>query len=486
MKYQAKVYLGNSSIEPFPPGDLVSRIAEYSATEFSAGGKFGYRESKQTFAQWSMDLKERLVMPTSLMQIAVNELQLGGNHVQQEDSRWNNSRLEVDENFLAETRGNDRDFARAVVSHDRSQIESSGLRDVISKIHLIARLYPDARMLILLPSQQQVKDFTWHANKSRLPRVRMRSSNQSPSAQRCLVSTFQPFRKFAQSHRDDVTIGRDHNWDIILLPNALGSLGNVPQAALGSMHFLNCKVFSFVPPRARLSRRDEVLLTTISGRLAYRIPAQRVGTKLLWLDSPSTTLKPTATPLEWKRQAYWANNRRNEFVAAVARAFLMGNVPKLRKYGVVVAEGVPLVRGGKKPSVTVLVESSEHGREIQRLLGDATLYTLHTKSNVENQKQEQAIIVTVTCAVRRGLISDVIVVASGSPAQLGLEKNWPSTEEFDDSEVLVVDFHDGWNSEMHAAAIRRQNYALRKGWITVSSPQSPLKEAKPNAKGQND
>jgi hypothetical protein len=368
MKFLVTLGTGNASIEPDPPVESLKQF-EYSAQVAEPIGPGGYLVTRELIKGWRRDPNSKLLLPTPLMPWLIDNLRMDGNRVKVRDLRQPPERLVFDEEVLSETRGEERVLAKAIQSHDRAQLEVRSFEDTLNLIALIAQLYPFARILILVPSQTQARDSVWHLRQKHQLRVRLRGTSQWPTAQRLLISTFGPFRFWSQTHPDEKTEkGTDHDWDVVLLPDPLRSLSSVACNAMAKFSCLDCNVYSFIPQRANLSRGDRIVLTAICGRLAYTIPGARVGTQMLWVDVPTGKIV-SGTPLEWKRGAYVHNARRNQFVAAVARAFSRGDIGKLKKYGVRVRNDTPDTRGGKTPSVAVLVESTEHGRELQNLLG---------------------------------------------------------------------------------------------------------------------
>ena len=482
MEYTVKLGTGFSTIFP-PPSFEFAQLFRYQVKKFECGGPLGYRELKETHEPWTV-VDDELVLPTPLMSLLQQCLTSNGHAVHVTDWRQASKRLELDEDVKDMARGDDRTVVRAVEAHDRGQIEVCGFLATVAAIVLITRLFPRARFLILVPTTSLVRDLAYYLKDELADefgsRLQVRLPNRVPPMARAnmvLISTPAVYRNWQQSHQDDVDEGQDHNWDIILLPDPLRSLGTVALAALSRFSFLDCRVYSFVPRQTKLRSRERVLLTAISGPLVYRVPGLKVGTQTAWLDAPATKPQSTDSPVERKRHAYWGNRRRNEYVAAVARAFSTGDIRRLRKYGIPIQNDLPLVRGDDSPKVVVLVESSEHGRAMQELLPGWPLYTRYDRSPKTTAAGMLGSIVTATRAEQRGLTPDVLVVASGAPALLDLERAWPTTEGFDDCDVLVIDFNNESDPTMREAAALRQKQSLRRGWSIAPWASGKLKPA---------
>lgn len=472
MKFYVTWGTGFSSIFPPPPSELI-QLFNYTIKEFDCSGPLGYHGHVITYSYATLQDNE-VVLPTPLMAQLVELLQTSGSSIEPTDLRHANKRLEVNQDVLDMTRGDDREVARAVAAHPKGQIEVRGFSATVAAIVLITRLFPRARCLILVPNKSLIRNLAYFLQGqladefgSRLKAHLQHGFPPMASANMVLLSTLATYRHWQQSHEDNVGTNRDHNWDVILVPDPLRSLGSVAVAALSRFSNLDCRVYSFVPRGTKFSPRERVLLTAISGPLVYRVPGTKVGTQTVWLNTPDTKPQPNDLPVEWKRHAYWGNRRRNEYVAAVARAFSTGDIRRLRKHGVPIQNNLPLIRGDGSPRVVVLVECSEHGRAMQELLPGWPLFTRYAQSPETTAAGTLGAIVTATRAERRGLTPDVLVVASGAPAQLGLERAWPTTDDFDDRDVLVVDFNDDSDRIMQEAAELRRKQCLQRGWSTA-------------------
>jgi hypothetical protein len=472
MRYSIELGQGFAAISPPPPLEMRD-LMQYQSREFTPAGPLGYIETIESYSLEYGDHKDRLMVPTPTMLQIIERLKSTGHEIRCRGLRQTNRRLDINTQILKQTGDEERCISQAVQPSVRGQIEVRGFNELISRMTLIINLYPKANVLIMVPTRTMARNVCWKLRQQLGNQVQLRSPNRTAVVQRCLVTTFGPLNSWMEHHGDEVLGEEDRNWDIILLPDPLRSLGTLPLRVMERFGCFNGRVFSCVSPRIELSQRERILLTAISGPVIYKIPSEQVGTQITWLRSPSAKTKSNLTGLAWKREMYWYNSRRNQFIAAVGNAFARGDMSRLRKYGVPEKENMPLVRGDTTPRVAMLVESSEHGREMAKLLEGWQLIALHDKPD-KPKPPNSGDIVTVACAARRGLNPDVIVVASGSPAQLNLERHWPRSSEFDDRDVLIVDFEDGFDDVTREAAILRQRFALRRGWKTADwSPATP-------------
>ena len=67
---------------------------------------------------------------------------------------------------------------------------------------------------------------------------------------------------------------RTEDWDIILLPDPQGTVGNLGSHALGRLHGRGHevhRVYAFVQPGMRLGRRGRIRLEALAGPVIYRL-----------------------------------------------------------------------------------------------------------------------------------------------------------------------------------------------------------------------
>jgi hypothetical protein len=481
MKFLVEFNSRYSTIAPPPPSEY-RNLLSYSHRSFTAGGACGYLEMFESEEMWVLEAPDRVRLLTPMMQLVIEQLAKEGHEVACVDLRDPKTDPKLDTAFYALTRDTDRAVADAIKTYERAQIEVRGFEDMIAGAKLIRKLFPKAYILILVPTKSRARDICWQLAKASNFKVNLQPPSRMPVLSPCLVSTPKPFIFWRENNPDENLGLKKENWDIVLVPDPLGSCGEIPREALYRLCCSSCRIYSFLPMRATLSDRDRLFWQSICGGIRYRVPLPKVGTQMAWLRPPNSAVLARASPREWKQYAYYKNRRRNEFVASVARSFARGDISRLRKNGIPFRNNVAQTRGDNTPHVTVLVESSEHGKEMMALLEGWPLITLGAESPDPNELTAKGSIMTITCADRRGLRADVIVVASGSPAQLNLEKNWPRTDEFDDQDVLVVDFFDEADIKMRNAAQLRQKFGLRRGWTMADwSPANPGKLTCENA-----
>jgi len=214
-------------------------------------------------------------------------------------------------------------------------------------------------------------------------------------------------------------------------------------------------------------------LEAMSGQVIYEIEPGRPAVEVLWLQSPqSQACGSGRRSLEWKRTGFWHNDRRNEYIASVARAFVEQSMKKLRKYGVRFQGDKPAYTNSDAPEVVLLVESIEHGRELLKQLDGWMLFdrAAGERSNT-TEADPRGKIITATRAAMDGLEADVVIQAVGG-AGIGVFQNTVAEPTTSVSHVpaLIVDFADSWD-DMAAVDDRSRTRAYKRlGWEQYEFP----------------
>jgi hypothetical protein len=180
--------------------------------------------------------------------------------------------------------------------------------------------------------------------------------------------------------------------------------------------------------------------------------------------------------LQRKRTLYWYNTKRNERVAAVARAAAGGDLEALRRFGVRAGD-VPATPGAR-PRVAVLVETPEHGRRLLRLLPGWRLLHLapptaagEEQASMDQQQPGRAVVTVVFAATWR-LRADVWVVAAGTAWAARLKGFPPRRRGGGPGHVLLLDFDDSFDARAAADAGRRVREYERRGMAVAAAARA--------------
>lgn len=179
--------------------------------------------------------------------------------------------------------------------------------------------------------------------------------------------------------------------------------------------------------------------------------------RVLMIQLPPCPVSARWTALKRKRRLLWHNDRRNAPVAAVAKALRGRDKLALAEFGLQL-DDLPNGRVGKK--IVVLVESTEHGKELLAWLPGwemldaipAEIVDGYEPDDIDGEKPPAGYIATLVYAVRYGTKAGVLVRATGGRGRLALEV----------MPRLLFDFHDRHDvrAEMETLA-RMKDYQER-------------------------
>jgi len=239
------------------------------------------------------------------------------------------------------------------------------------------------------------------------------------------------------------------------------------------------RVYGFVEPGMRLGRRGRLRLEVLAGSVIHRLGAENVGVRVLWLPTPhGPKIDKETTALAFKRKAYWRNTNRNDFIAAVARAFVSHDAGKLGEYGVPFWGYEPALRHEPNTKIAVLVASTEQAREMAKRLPEWKVVNCvpnNDAGKVESTDADmtgtQGTIITETAAGKDGTegLADVVIRAGGGTGKLCFT-DFPPALDNDARNAILVDFTDDFNERAVQDAKRRQREYDLLGWESEPEP----------------
>jgi len=445
-------------IDPAVP--LLDPHLTYRRKWFEQGGRTGYQGHEEDFVLWQFDVHDRMAVPVGLLPRVLRVLAEHGYEVTVTDHRKFKDNFQIDTKFAKSLRPEDQPLVEAVRQNPLGQIEVEDFADMIEKMRLIVNLHPKAHVLIPVATRKtawKVQDGLFNEDAGWGVHLLGGKEGWPREPYRCMVCTFS---RLQTCHTED--------WEIVLLPDPLGAIGDRNSEAMARLHgnfnTKNHRVYSFVQSGLRLGRRDRIRLELLSGQIIHRLGPKQAGIRVLWLPTPAcSAIDKDATALEFKRRAYWRNDRRNDYVAAVARAFDSMDAGKLRKYGVPFSGGQPALRNAPESVVVVLVASTEQGRELAKRLPGWKLVSAVAGSGSKEVESARSI-VTETRASKSTIDVDVLIRAGGSAGTGCFKGLAPLADAQTKRDVILVDFEDQFDRRaVRDRASRRREYELL-GW----------------------
>lgn len=451
-----------------PPVPILTPYLEYTAKRFEQGGDLGYQEREEPVAVWDFDIKGRMGILAGLVPRVIRVLEDRGYEVKLSDHRKYGKRFTVNRKFFESTAGEDRRLLNIVRQEPLGQIEVRNRRDMLDKVTKIIFLYPKARVLLPVGSRaeaQRLRRLFFNVEMDR--GVYVYQGSWPDKHCRCLICHIAALQSERMNEKD---------WDIVMLPDPQGAVGNVGAYMLGRFHGDYEKevhrVYSFVQPGMRLERRARIRLEAFTGRVIYRLEQERADVGVLWLPTPDCArLDKELTGLAFRRKAYWHNANRNDYIAAVAKALVSEDARKLADCGFGFLDGEPVIRHWPRLRVAVMVASTEQAREMaKRLPGWETLDAVPsagdkaTRSGDRMLFQATGMIITEAKAGKHGLDADVVIRAGGGTGRLCFKDFPPVMDVEDQRDALVVDLRDEFDVRAGRDAKRRSREYELLGW----------------------
>jgi hypothetical protein len=457
-----------ATIDP-PCADVIGDLLTYWESVCQPGGPLGYRLERRRAVLGGPDENGCLVTLAGLVPRIVAHLEAAGHHVEVRHVTAQDERLVPDRQLLGTAQDEDRAYLDALTANYRGQVVYHSDRQLGHLLGLACRAYPAARVLVVARNRRQVR--------SLLRQVRHRlkggvsagvGRGHDPGA-RLLLITMQQFRP---------AMGDPDFRGVVLLVDADRIVtASVSEQALGRIG--HRRVYGFVRPDLRLSEREGLELEGVCGPVAYEAPGpsgRAVDVRVVVAEPPWTPGPSADSVLQCKRRAVWHNRGRNEAVATLATSLAAGREEDLCHRGLLRPD-VQL----PKPSivgrhVVILVESTEHGREMIQLLPDWRLFAAPTAAAGELLPESglpaKSIVTLVAASTLGQLPADVLIWAGGGEGSLDLP-GFPPSSGTGRHEVVVVDFADDGDKAAERATQSRLRAYARLGW-EISGPAQRL------------
>jgi hypothetical protein len=237
-------------------------------------------------------------------------------------------------------------------------------------------------------------------------------------------------------------------WDLLVLPYAERTVGNVAVRVVTSGHFRRILAFS----RTRDVADGNVAwrLNVVAG-CVWPPQRERIPVTAVVLYAGGTNPGRWEDALGEKKQLYWENPCRNHKIAAVARRPVSAKKRTVRSIVGDDPELLDQVSGAAKHGVVVLVETPAHARELSPLLPGWPVWTAGLDAPVQPHPG-QGVIATELAARECSVEAGVLVRAAGTRWPLP-PIDWPFPLG-DVTRGVLIDFADTFHplAARHARA----------------------------------
>lgn len=454
------------------PPELVtaaSSVLELTVPCFGQGGPNGHHQYSQTDSYYVIDKAGRIKFPAGLVSRFVTFLQEHGYQVTVTDqTSW--PQYEGADTSLLEVpwlESDDKALLEAIQQNPRGQLHMRRQDDLVHRIGLLGDFFPKANIAVVTANNEQAKRLF-----DRLRQHTNRQLSLSPQTDwqqgRMFICPAATFVMFAP-----------RDWDVLIFVGDEVALGKCVQETLVEMD--EQLRYVFVDQNACIGPRTQFRLEVFFGTVIYQQPdpyCAPAEVNVVFIASPTITPNQRLTGLERKRKLIWHNTERNYAVARIAEAVEYGDVAALEEYGVPTSAIAAL--NAQRPAqlgVTILVESTEHGQYLQRLLPGWHLARLVPESAQKGVKftdcsyaANHATICTMVYAEEHGIVSDVLVRADGGD-DWPLSANrfpWRATAAGDSA--LVIDLADDVGGRGTCSLKRRIRAYQRRRWHIQAVP----------------
>ena len=348
--------------------------------------------------------------------------------------------------------GTHQDFLAAGRGKPKGQIVVQRAADIPELIALLGRYYRNENIFVVCKNRKSIRSLTWRlkpiAGRFVTRHVDQRLWRESP---RMYVGSI-----------SDFSVTNPDGWQVVIFADVESATASW---TLQHAAYLPCLYFGFVRAQDRLDERQWMDLESVAGPEIFRLVQEPVTfTRVRVVPVGPFAYPAIATglmPLERKRQAMWHNLHRNRAIAELAQSLWARDLRALANYGIL-REHAPRLfdprrPADRRPSVAILVESPEHGRQHHRLLRDWQLLdaTSGVGREVDSLPPEfDKGIVTVLRAHRVGLAADMVIRADGMGGTW--DTDYGAYGHRHEVEMLVVDIQDDFDvqaiDDSHAAS----------------------------------
>ena len=271
----------------------------------------------------------------------------------------------------------DRRLCDALAASPRGLIVVRSADQMGRMVAMIGSLFPRAHMLVVAATWKQVKSLTQRIERFSDRAVTLDLQQLWSMPLRTFVCTMATFAECVS-----------HDWDILIFADVESVIGKRSLESVAQMPGL--MRYGFVPADQVMGPATRLRLEQVCGAEIYREPgpeAHRAEVTVVLAGVPGPASLGRHCDLHRKR-TLWHHAARNTAITRLAIALAAGERKTVKRLG------LPTV---DSPAVSLLVESTEHGKELLKGLPGWRL-----KHNTPNNKGAQRL---RTAAVNRAIVT---------------------------------------------------------------------------------
>ncbi len=438
--------------------DRVAPLLQRQTNRFDTGGSRGVRRTVLTKNHYARN-QEGLLFFSGLVPRVQRALKRQGYSVMvndQTDCQWLDEARQAANDF-GDLNQDEEQLLDAVCSRPHGQLVVQRTDDVARYLALLADVFADRALLVVAKNKD-------HA-------ARLHHLVSEYALRRIALYPQQPWRMGIDPWAIIGSIPLINadlaSWQAVIFADVESALAAPTMKQLEDTRNFLC--YGFVPPNSPLSDYDLFRLEELVGPVIYRKPRsgpQPAEVDVVLLEAPPLPQLTFDGALARKRSLIWRNEDRNRRIAAVATGIQRGWAKKL------VADGLlqhhqarAIFARGRHPRTAIVVENSEHGEQLHRLLPRWGLRTTHELASCIPVVTGQEI-ATMVYVDQYGVDVDILIRADGGP-EWPLEPRVFPPVSVSPGRVVVVDFGEGSDERAQRAGKRQRRAYRDRGWHLI-------------------
>jgi len=350
-------------------------------------------------------------------------------------------------------------IATAVLRRPSALIEIESTRDRIDAIGTICRMLPRAKILVPVLRRAEMKQVKVDLQEYVAGNIAAVSGGNWQSECRVVCCTF---RAWETSNSAD--------WDLVLVYDAIECLVKTAQQCL--LDYIEKGRFGLVRDFDALDLRSKLTLETGFGSLVRPSGSSFRQAQVAFASPPLLQIRSRSS-LERKRQI-WTDQRRNDFIAAIANSFARRLNGPLWDSGLFLDMDEPCSRWQTPPNVVLVVENEHHAVLLANLLPN---WRLEGRTPDVGRRQpaesgwRECVILTASAVRQRGPLHHEIVINAVGGDRPCFQLQQRPAGRIESAGTLVVDFADDGDAIACRQTQARLNQYCQLGWLAIEQPE---------------
>ena len=270
-------------------------------------------------------------------------------------------------------------------------------------------------------------------------------------------------------HPDTIPHCRDEDWTVMVCMDLESATAK--QTLESKLWLRGQLLFCFSPVVQQIDEQDRFRIEMLFGGPIFdTTPKPNQFTKVAVyfakaFSNSAAKNQKSMTPLERKRHYIWTNEARNQSIAQIAMALANNEMPSLEEHGFLLGKDRDFLKNWRRTlGLAIVVEVTEHGRELQSYLPDWELLTAlpNADESADLPCVSELSIITLSRARQQGIAADVVIRADGTASTLG--NDYGPYDGIHGDEMLVIDMADDYDLKATKdTQCRIEDYRSR-GW----------------------